>query len=228
MKNYFLVLNLVLMSLLFVACGKAGQTKPAVASKLDRVIDPQTEGKFSISEQNLGNTFCAALKYKRENFLNLHTEPTVKKFQFKTKKYECGATDEVAEGGQTLFYSAAGGISYAGSGSIPLVQTDSQGIFATYCANKTQESRVFVNGGSYISYHFYEGTACSGEAFDICAVAEKANKGEPTNTYKQYLVLTGSKFGYDLKGQELRSIDQSKCADNKFVTSSMELFDVVP
>ncbi len=225
MKNKILLTCLALSFLFLVsACGKmGGEAKPAnVQNKIGRDINPQLEGDFSAEEKNLGLAFCNSLKFKRENFVNLHADPNAKKFRFEVSKMSCGSTDKVITQ-QDLYYSSAGGLSYTGSGSLPTVQTDSQGVYATYCANRTQNARTYTVGSTYVSYHFFDGTQCGGSATDVCAIMERAEKGGKTNAFKQYLISTDDLFGLSLKGQEKLVIDQSKCGDEATMTQAMDL-----
>lgn len=208
-------ISLIVLSILGIACGKHTKTTSGVNSSLNRYIDAQLEGSFSASEANMGNTFCAALAYKKNNFANMYGSGSFsKKFVFDMSQKVCD-NNTAANFSQTLKYSGLNGLSYLPEGSpgvVPFVETDTNGVFSTYCAARNQIARTFTNGTEVKVYHFFSGTECGGDATQICAVYERASAADfITTNYKKYLISTGPFLSRDLKGQEVFSEEQATC-----------------
>jgi hypothetical protein len=126
----------------------------------------------------------------------------------------CSNENSAKVNGQLLVYSTASGLSYESAGVpgiVPFVETDASGVFATYCANQNQNSRVYTTGSDIRVYHFFPGSECGGDASQVCAVYEKAAADQITNHYKRMVVSNGAFLGYDLKGQEIFSEEQGAC-----------------
>lgn len=181
---------------------------------LGRVIDPILEGSFTVAEKTLGDNFCNSLSYKRSRFPALYGSGN-KVFNFTMAKKNCGDTDE-NQFNQRLIYSTTGGITYASVSApaiVPIVELESAGVFALYCANRLQNSRVYSIGTTLYSYHFYDGEVCKGVSGEICAVYEKTAADKKTIQFKKFLISTGLTFNLDMKGQEMESEEHNICTD---------------
>jgi hypothetical protein len=203
----------ILFSLFAIACGKS-TSKGVNQSNLNRLIDAQVEGTFSANEATLGGIFCNALSYKKNNFASLYGATTfTKKFSFDMTQKNCNS--EATSFSQLLKYSSSGTLSYSSQGDpgvVPFVETDSSGVFSTYCANRSQNARVFVSQNDVKVYHFYSGSECGGDSSEICAVFESATPTELITThYKRVVISNGVFLNLDLKGQEVFSDEQANC-----------------
>jgi hypothetical protein len=207
--NLFIILFFVLT----LACGKS-TSKGTSQSNLNRLIDAQVEGSFSANEATLGGIFCSALTYKKNNFASLYGATTfTKKFSFDMSQKNCNS--EPTSFTQLLKYSSSGTLAYSSEGApgvVPFVETDSSGVYSTYCANRSQNSRVFVSQNEVKVYHFYSGSECGGDSNQICAVFEGASPSDLiTNHYKRVVISNGVFLDLDLKGQEVFSDEQANC-----------------
>jgi hypothetical protein len=204
---------LFVFTFIFFSCGKSS-SKGTAQSNLNRLIDAQVEGNFSANEATLGGIFCTALAYKKNNFASLYGSSNfTKKFSFEMSQKNCNSDSTSFT--QLLKYSSSGSLAYTSAsdpGVVPFVETDTTGAFSIYCANRSQNSRIFVTQNDVKVYHFYSGSECGGDSNQICAVYESANSQELiTNYYKRVVISNGTFLNLDLKGQEVFSDEQAKC-----------------
>jgi hypothetical protein len=222
-------MRIILFSIfvLLTSCGKNSELPPTLPVFIGREIDPISEGNFSEDEKILGNNFCNSLSYKRTNFLNLYSDP-LKRFHFFVKNRTCGASEEISSS-QILGYKASNPLSYLSlttSTIIPKVETESNGSFSIYCANRNRNSRVFSSGKILSVFHFLTGKECGGEENDLCAVVESTSSDNLTTTFKKILISSGTYLGLDLRGQEIDSFEQSLCDDGNIQSTSFQLSKV--
>ena len=221
------VILFFILSLLLFSCGKNSELPPTLPVFIGREIDPISEGSFSDNEKLIGNNFCNSLSYKRTKFSDLYSDP-IKKFHFAVKNRACGDAEE-SSSSQILAYKASNPLSYVSlttSLIVPNVEIDSNGVFATYCANRNRNSRVFSSGKLLSVYHFFSGTECGGGENDLCAVAETTSSEKLTTSFKKILVSSGTYLGLDLRGQELDSFQQSLCDEGNIQSTDFQLTKV--
>jgi hypothetical protein len=224
-------LSLFVLSSLLFACGKSATTVKS-SNSLGRTISALEEGNFTVDEKLLGQTFCTALQFKKNQFANLHINGSLSKFKFDITHQTCTETEEKTEEtvwsynsnfGSGLSYSVVSGY----NGYTPTVETDSFGGFKEFCANQTQNSRVFTATGGVVSYHFEPGQNCEASSTDVCAIYEFAeSEGAVSSIYKRYVISTGSLSGFNIKGQEIRMVEEKSCGSDKKLKVNYKLKSV--